>query len=107
MQEFKEHWIQVRSPEQFEIMYGCAKELARLANAPIVSLEAVAGLQEFKAGYTIPELNMNIDKLTMTLSGTSNDLYGLRDFLLDRAHFPFVFQDSTYQLEANDKKHLK
>ena len=50
---------------------------------------------------------MEIDKLSLTLSGKSNDLYGLRDFLLDRAHFPFVFQDSTYYLEANDKKHLK
>ena len=48
MQEFKEHWIQVRTPEQFNMhMYGCAKELASLANAPIVNLEAVSGLQEF------------------------------------------------------------
>ena len=107
MQEFKEHWIKVRTPEQFNIMYGCAKQLATEANAPIVSYEAVSGLQEFQAGYTIPELNMEINKLSLTLTGKSDDLYGLRDFLLDRAHFPFQFQDSAYYLEATDKKHMK
>ena len=107
MQEFKEHWIKVRTPEQFNIMYGCAKQLATEANAPIVNYEAVSGLQEFQAGYTIPELNMEINKLSLTLTGKSDDMYGLRDFLLDRAHFPFQYQDGTYYLEATDKKHMK
>ena len=62
MQDFKEHWVLLRTPEQFDIMYECCKDLAAQAKAPIVSKEAVAGFKEFKDNYVIPELTMLVDK---------------------------------------------
>ena len=88
-------------------MYECCKDLAEQAKAPIVSKEAVPGLKEFKDNYIIPELTMLINKMHLTLSATSQDLYGLSPFLNDSTYWQFTFVDGTFQTEVQSKQELK
>ena len=107
MQDFKEHWVLVRTPEQFDIMYECCKDLAAQAKAPIVSKEAVPGFKEFKDTYVMPQLTMLVDKMHLTLSATSQDLYGLSPFLNDPAYWSFTFMDGTFQTQVQSKQEMK
>ena len=106
MQEFTEHWVQVRTPEQFSIFYQCCTEVAQAARARMApSLESkVDGLAAFKANYTIPEINLEINNLRLILTGTSSDLYGLGMFLEDAKYFGFQMTDEGYVVNCANKK---
>ena len=107
MQDFKEHWVLLRTPEQFDILYECCQDLAQQAKAPILAKQAVPGLQEFKNNYTIPQLTMHVDKLKLTLSGTSQDMYGLAPFLNDTTYWEFKFMNGNFQTEVQSKTDMK
>ena len=109
MQEFLEHWVQVRTPEQFAIFYQCCTEVAQAAKAKMdPPMESkVAGLADFKASYTIPEINLEVNNLRLSLTGTSSDLYGLGAFLEDPNFFGFHMTDEGYVLDCANKKEVK
>ena len=106
MQEFKEHWVQIRTPEQFSIFYQCCQQVAEQAKSKMVpNMESkVDGLADFKKGYQIPELFLEVDNLWMTLSGAPSDLYGLAAFLEDPHFFGFEKMESNYVLYVENKK---
>ena len=70
MQEFKEHWVQIRTPEQFSIFYDCCQEVADLAKAKMAPMlkSKVDGFTDFKKSYEIPEIYLEVDNFMMTLS---------------------------------------
>ena len=43
----------------------------------------------------------------MTLSATSQDLYGLSPFLNDPTYWQFTFIDGTFQTEVQSKQEMK
>ena len=108
MQEFKEHWVQIRTPEQFAIFFNCCQEVADLAKAKMAPMlkSQVAGFTDFKSNYEIPELYLEVDSFTMTLSGTPCDLYGLSAFLEDPQFFGFEKMDGNYTLQLRSKKEV-
>ena len=106
MQEFKEHWVQVRTPEQFSIFYKCCTEVAQQARSRMVPMleSKVEGLADFKRDYAIPELYLEVDNLRLTLSGAASDLYGFAAFLEDPQYFGFDKMDTGYVLHVENKK---
>ena len=98
--------MQVRTPEQFSIFYECCQEVANKAGSKMVPMlkSKVDGLADFKNGYEIPELFLEVEHLKMTLSGAPNDLYGLAAFLEDPKFFGFEKMESGYVLHLENKK---
>ena len=108
MQDFKEHWVLIRTPEQFSIFFDCCAEVAEEAGSKMAPYfkKKVDGLSDFEKDYVIPELYLQVDKLRMTLTGKQNDLYGLAPFLEDPEHFGFEKMENMYVLEVANKKAL-
>ena len=102
-----EHWTQIRTPEQFDTYFDSIKEVATEAKAGLVLKDGVAGYQEFKQNYDVPVIELEIDELTINLSGESSNLYGLAAFLDDPDGLAFKRMDGGYTKTADDNTDLK
>ena len=102
-----EHWTQMRTPEQFDVYFDCIKEVATEAKAGLVQKDHVAGYEEFKQNYTVPVIELEIDELTVKLSGESSNLYGLAAFLDDPDGLAFKRMDGGYTKTVDDNTSLQ
>ena len=101
-----EHWTQIRTPEQFDIYFDCIKEVASEAKAGLVQKDMVAGYEEFKQHYNVPVIELEIDELTINLSGESSNLYGLAAFLDDQEGLAFNRLNGGYTKTAENSTDL-
>ena len=101
-------WCPLRTPEQFAQWYQIFVQVATQASASIVSELNVPGLATFKKGYTQPQLQLQIQDLTLLLQGSRRDLYPLLPFIEDPAFFGFEIEvDGGYKLELEAAEIVK
>ena len=79
MPSFKEQWLPVRTPEQFQLFYNLVKEVASKAKIKFVG--SVEGLEAFQEKYQMPTISAAVEDKTVTIGGERRNIWPLSEFL--------------------------
>ena len=102
MPSFKEQWLPVRTPEQFQLFYNLVKEVASKAKIKFVG--SVEGLEAFQEKYQMPTISAAVEDKTVTIGGERRNIWPLAEFLESEA-LGFKFYEN-HELTCNTDKEV-
>ena len=104
MPSFKEQWMPIRTPEQFQIFYETVKDVASAAKIKMVP--TVDGLDAFKEMYIMPSIGVAVEDKTITITGERRDIWPLAEFF-ESEMLGFTFFGESHTFTADSAKEVR